>query len=100
MNGRFQKGKSGNPGGRPKASHSIQELARQHAPDAIERLAQIVEKGDSHSAVAAAANAILDRAYGKPPQFNTSDTTSFRKAVDMSDDDLAAIASRAKLTLV
>jgi len=27
-----------------------------------------------------AAVALLDRAYGKPPQFNTSDATSFRKA--------------------
>ena len=32
--------------------------------------------------------------------FTTSDATSFRKAVDMSDDELAAIAARAKLTLV
>jgi hypothetical protein len=71
-----------------------------HAPEAIKRLAQIVETGDSHSAVVAAANAILDRAYGKPPQFNTGDTQAFRKAVDMSDDELTAIAARAKLTVV
>jgi hypothetical protein len=30
----------------------------------------------------------------------TSDATSFRKAVDMTDDELAAIAARAKLTVV
>jgi hypothetical protein len=88
------------PGWSPQAAHSIQELARKHAPEAIKRLAQIVETGDSHSAVVAAANTILDRAYGKPPQFNTSDATSFRKAVDMTDDELAAIAGRAKLTVV
>ncbi len=29
-----------------------------------------------------------------------SDATSFRKAVDMTDDELAAIAARAKLTVV
>ena len=40
------------------------------------------------------------RAYGKPSQFNTGDATSFRKAVDMTDDELAAIISKAKLTLV
>ena len=44
--------------------------------------------------------ALLDRAYGKPSQFNTGYATNFRKAVDMSDDELAAIVSRAKLTVV
>jgi hypothetical protein len=48
----------------------------------------------------AAANSLLDRAYGKPPQFNTGDAQAFRKAVDMTDDELAAIAARAKLTVV
>jgi hypothetical protein len=71
-----------------------------HAPEAIERLAQIVKTGDSHSAVVAAANAILDRAYGKPAQFNTCDAQSFKKAIDMTDDELAAIVGRAKLTVV
>ena len=44
MNGRFQPGKSGNPGGRPRATHSIQELARKHAPEAIKTLADIAKK--------------------------------------------------------
>ena len=47
-----------------------------------------------------AAIALLDRAYGKPPQFNTGDTGNFRKAIDMTDDELAAIVGRAKLTVV
>ena len=81
---------SGNAGGRPKAAHNIQELARAHAPEALERLAQIVKTGDSHSAVVAAANAILDLAYGKPAQFNTCDAQSFKKAIDMTDDELAS----------
>ena len=45
MNGRFQPGKSGNPGGRPRATHSVQELAREHAPEAIQTLADIAKKG-------------------------------------------------------
>ncbi|MGB6768001.1 MAG: hypothetical protein WBE50_07895 [Methyloceanibacter sp.] len=47
-----------------------------------------------------AAVALLDRAYGKPPQFNTGDTGNFRKAIDMTDDELAAIVAKAKLTMV
>ena len=34
------------------------------------------------------------------PQFqNTSDTQVFKRAIDMTDDELAAIAARAKLTV-
>ena len=42
MNGRFQKGESGNPGGRPRAAHSIQELARKHTMEALDVLVQIM----------------------------------------------------------
>jgi hypothetical protein len=99
MNGRFQKGKSGNPGGRPKAAHSIQELARKHAPEAIKTLADIAKKGTPGARVSAA-SALLDRAYGRPAQFSTGDAAAFRQAVEMTDDELAAIAARTKLTLV
>ncbi len=94
MNGRFQRGKSGNPGGRPKAAHSIQELARTHAPEAIKTLVDIAKKGTPGARVSAAI-ALLDRAYGKPAQFNTSDAGSFKKAVEMTDQELAAIAATA-----
>ena len=95
----FQPGKSRQSRWSPKAAHSIQELARKHAPEAIKTLADIAKKGTPGARVSAAI-ALLDRAYGKPPQFNTSDATSFRKAVDMSDDELAAIVARAKLTVI
>ena len=48
----------------------------------------------------AAANTLLDRAYGKAPTFSTSDTQAFKRAIDMTDDELAAIVAGAKLTLV
>ena len=47
-----------------------------------------------------AAVALLDRAYGKAPTFSTSDTQVFKRAIDMTDDELAAIVAKARLTIV
>ena len=43
-----------------------------------------------------AADRILDRAYCKPPQLTTTDAGQFRRACDMTDDELARIASGGK----
>lgn len=63
----FKKGKSGNPGGRPKVEREVIELARDGSIRAIGRLIELVENQDPRAAIAAA-NAVLDRAYGKPTQ--------------------------------
>ena len=63
----FEKGKSGNPGGRPKENEEIKRLAQEHCPEAIERLATLMKDKSSRTAVAACI-AILDRGCGKPPQ--------------------------------
>ena len=39
-------------------------------------------------------------AYGKAPTFSTSDTQAFKRAIDMTDDELAAIVAKARLTIV
>jgi hypothetical protein len=53
-----------------------------------------------HAARVSASQAILDRAYGKPPTFSTTDTTQLKRAIDMTDDELAAIVAKARLTVV
>jgi hypothetical protein len=41
-----------------------------------------------------------NRAYGKAPTFSTTDPGTFKRAIDMTDDELVAIIARAKPTLV
>ncbi len=61
----FEKGKSGNPGGRPKEVAEVRELAKKHGHAAIERLKTLMDSENERTAVAACL-ALLDRGYGKP----------------------------------
>src|SRR5215813_11867527 len=67
-NGQFRPGASGNPGGRPAALAEVKQLARQHTVLAIQKLAHIAEHGQAEMAQIAAANALLDRGWGRPTQ--------------------------------
>ena len=58
--GAFPRGRSGNPGGRPKAVRDAIEAARQHTPEAIARLAHWMQSDDPRASVAAC-QALLDR---------------------------------------
>ena len=70
----FKKGQSGNPGGRPKVVAEVKELARAHTGVAIETLVSIMTNTKSAPAArVSAANALLDRGYGKPPQHITGE---------------------------
>ena len=44
--------------------------------------------------------ALLDRGHGKPVGFSTNDLANFKRAIDMTDDELAAIVAKARLTVV
>jgi hypothetical protein len=69
MRGRpFEKGRSGNPGGRPKVAGELRELAREHTRKAINELARLGVKARSESVRVAAIRELLDRGYGKPTQ--------------------------------
>jgi hypothetical protein len=66
----FAKGKTGNPGGRPKLPEDVKhvrELARQYTAQAVAALVEVLES-DSASGKVAAANALLDRGWGKAEQ--------------------------------
>jgi hypothetical protein len=63
----FEKGQSGNPGGRPKESARIKALAQSHSESAIKKLVKLMDS-DNESISLAASNALLDRGIGKPAQ--------------------------------
>jgi hypothetical protein len=64
---RVEKGRSGNPGGRPKGDGEIRELARRHTVVALRTLVEIAEHGENESAGVTAANALLIEAGASRP---------------------------------
>src|SRR5262245_18838414 len=97
----WKKGQSGNPSGkrkhlRPALKKTITELARDASPEAIKTLITVMTSEKSTmTARAIAADRILDRAYGKAPQAVAvvGTSTCLKRAADMTDDELAAIAA-------
>jgi hypothetical protein len=69
--GRFKKGQSGNPGGRPKKTQEELDLVaacKAKTPEALATIAQIMVSGENERNRLAAAQAIIERGYGKAVQ--------------------------------
>ena len=64
--GRFKSGHSGNAGGRPRDEHKVAELARSFTKEALETLVDLMRNGKDERVKGTAAQALLDRGWGKP----------------------------------
>lgn len=86
----FRPGQSGNPAGRPKKVVAVTSLAEEHSEAALKKLVKLMSS-DKEQVALAAAQAILDRAMGKPKQSLDVNT---RK--DVADFDLAELYAIAR----
>ena len=63
----FKPGQSGNPGGRPKADPEMQAILKAACPKAAAKLVELLDCS-TPKIVLSAAEAILNRIYGKPKE--------------------------------
>ena len=64
--GRWVKGQSGNPNGRPKLNRGVVDLARAATAQAVDKLVELLDDDDPKVALRAA-TVLLDRAWGTAP---------------------------------
>ena len=80
-NGQFPKGQSGNPGGRPRDEQKVAELACSYTREAIETLVDLMRSGNDERVSGTAAQALLDRGWGKPKVEVVSDEAGYVQAL-------------------
>lgn len=79
------------PGSKTKVGADLRVAAQQYSDEALKTLVEVMRnKKTGGAARAAAANAVLDRGYGKPKQEIEANINLFDR---MSDDEQRAIAA-------
>ena len=92
--GQFVPGSSGNPGGRPKDEARVAELARSYTAEAIDTLVNLMRHGKDERVRGTAAQALLDRGWGKPKVEVVADGTgSYIEALRLINEKIATSQS-------
>jgi len=87
--GQFISGHSGNAGGRPKDEHRVAELARSYTIEAIDTLVELMRAGKDERVRGTAAQALLDRGWGKPKvEVVTEDKQDYIAALEAVNERL------------
>ena len=80
-NGQFSKSFSDNPGGRPCDKQKVAKLARSYTKEAIDTLVDLMRSGNDECVRGTAAQALLDRGWGKPKLEVVSDEAGYVQAL-------------------
>ena len=89
---RFKPGQSGNPAGRKPLPEALKARLRDLSDKAVDALVAALDDQDARVRLAAA-NSLLDRAWGKPPQQQDINVT---QAMDASQAHLQALVTLAR----
>ena len=95
--GQFTPGSSGNPGGRPKDEQRVADLARSYTTEAIETLVDLMRNATEDRVRGTAAQALLDRGWGKARQEIVQDVSGPQESyLDVLQRVNEAIAAKVK----